>query len=196
MADGNRNISSYRQRSSHVRSSSWSYTTGNRHINLSNLNPFTSVIREFVPTFGSPSRVPNSRSTSTSPLSPMSPTTYVDLSQALGFEREQGINRYGARIRNESGRLSSTNTNSGNSSDTEENAEQASPMAAGQTNNNSRSSGDRMEFQSTISWLERSLPFVLLLLSRIMWDHRLGIAIYCFIEFVTRDAIRKGVGRR
>lgn len=170
-------MSSYRQRSSHVRSSSWSHTPGNRQINLTNLSPFTSVIREFVPSFGSPSRTSNSRSTSTSPLSPMTPSTYVDLSQALGFEVDQGINRYGTRMRNESGRLSSTNTNSGNSSDTEEASEQAngSNPSTAQTNNNSRpNGGDRMEFQSTISWLERIFPFVLLLLSRIMWDHRLG----------------------
>ncbi|EDO39418.1 predicted protein [Nematostella vectensis] len=35
-----------------------------------------------------------------------------------------------------------------------------------------------MEFQGTISYLERSVPFVLLLLSRIMWDHRLGILVF------------------
>ncbi|XP_002159773.1 E3 ubiquitin-protein ligase RNFT2 isoform X1 [Hydra vulgaris] len=36
---------------------------------------------------------------------------------------------------------------------------------------------DHMEFLGTISWLEKALPFCLLVLSRIMWDHRLGILV-------------------
>ena len=39
---------------------------------------------------------------------------------------------------------------------------------------NGRQSGDRVEFYSLIAWAENIMPFVLLLLSRIMWDHRLG----------------------
>ena len=31
-----------------------------------------------------------------------------------------------------------------------------------------------MEFLGTITWMEKALPFALLLLSRIMWDHRIG----------------------
>lgn len=178
MAESNRNLSSYRQRSSHVRSASWTYTPGNGQITLSNLSPLTSVIREFVPSFGSTGRTANSRSTSTSPLSPMSPSTYVDLSHALGFEADPGINRYGSRMRNDLGRYSpNVNMNSGHSSETEENMEHGSGnrnAGSAQGAGNSRSTGDRMEFQGTISWLEKSLPFVLLLLSRIMWDHRLG----------------------
>jgi hypothetical protein len=106
----------------------------------------------------------------------MSPSTYVDLSQALGFEMDSGVNRYGTRMRNESGRLMpNVNANSENSSETEENAEQGNRNGnSTQANGNGRSTGDRMEFQGTISWIEKSLPFVLLLMSRIMWDHRLG----------------------
>ncbi|XP_057295921.1 E3 ubiquitin-protein ligase RNFT1-like isoform X1 [Hydractinia symbiolongicarpus] len=37
---------------------------------------------------------------------------------------------------------------------------------------------DQMEFFGTISWMEKALPFILLLLSRIMWDHRLGILVF------------------
>lgn len=33
---------------------------------------------------------------------------------------------------------------------------------------------DNMEFLGTITWVERAIPFLLLLLTRIMWDHRLG----------------------
>ncbi len=40
--------------------------------------------------------------------------------------------------------------------------------------NGNRPSGDRVEFYGAIAWIESTFPFIILLLSRIMWDHRLG----------------------
>ena len=164
-----RTPSTFHQRSSHSRSASWSYTSGNGQITITPLNPIRSVIREFVPSFGH--RSPTSRSSTSSPLSPLSPSTYVNIAEVLRDENDaEDI---------ESSRVSpftAVNNNSGNSSDGDAESGDAN-MAAGNSsgaNGNGRSAGDRVEFQGTINWIEKSLPFVLLLLSRIMWDHRLG----------------------
>eukprot|EP00794_Sanderia_malayensis_P013764 gene13764-15205_t len=42
----------------------------------------------------------------------------------------------------------------------------------------SRPTGDRVEFYGAIAWAESTLPFIILLFSRIMWDHRLGILVF------------------
>ena len=165
-----RTPSAFHQRGSHSRSASWSYTSGNGQITLAPLNPIRSVIREFVPTFGH--RSPASRSSSGSPLSPLSPSSYVNLAEVL---RDENDTEDAASNRMPS--FTAVNINSGNSSEADGEHGDAN-MAAGNSsssgNGNGRSAGDRVEFQGTISWLEKSLPFVLLLLSRIMWDHRLG----------------------
>lgn len=170
-----RSPSSYQQRATHSRSSSWSYTSGNGQVTLTHLNPIRSVIREFVPSFRSSRATGSQRSSSSSPLSPLSPSTYVDLSEAFRSDLESGMHRDTARLRNESSGFSNGNSNSAQSSETEE-VNMNSGNIPGNTN--PRTGGDRMEFQGTISWLEKSLPFVLLLLSRIMWDHRLGIIVF------------------
>lgn len=165
-----RTPSAFHQRGSHSRSASWSYTSGNGQITLAPLNPIRSVIREFVPSFGH--RSPSSRSSSSSPLSPLSPSSYVNLAEVLrdGNDAEDTASN---RIPS----FTAVNINSGNSSEADGEQGDAN-MAAGNSNSsgngNGRAAGDRVEFQGTISWLEKSLPFVLLLLSRIMWDHRLG----------------------
>ncbi|CAH3120095.1 unnamed protein product [Porites lobata] len=168
-----RTPSAFHQRSSHSRSASWSYTSGNGQITITPLNPIRSVIREFVPSFGH--RSPTSLSSTSSPLSPLSPSTYVNIAEVLRDENDvEDI---------ESSRVSpftAVNNNSGNSSDGDAESGDAN-MAAGNSsgaNGNGRSAGDRVEFQGTINWIEKSLPFVLLLLSRIMWDHRLGILVF------------------
>lgn len=176
-----RTPSAFHQRSSHSRSASWSYTSGNGQITLAPLNPIRSVIREFVPSFGH--RSPGSRSSASSPLSPLSPSSYVNLAEVLrdGNEGEDtGSNRIPS--------FTAVNINSGNSSEADAEHPDAN-MAAGNSNTssngNGRAAGDRVEFQGTISWLEKSLPFVLLLLSRIMWDHRLGwynLALSCNVD--------------
>lgn len=167
-----RTPSAFHQRS-HSRSASWSYTSGNGQITLAPLNPIRSVIREFVPSFGH--RSPGSRSSGSSPLSPLSPSSYVNIAEVLrdaNDEEDTGANRMP--------NFTTVNMNSGNSSEADAEHGDAN-MAAGNSNSsgngNGRAAGDRVEFQGTISWLEKSLPFVLLLLSRIMWDHRLG---WCF----------------
>ena len=164
-----RTQSAFHQRSSHSRSASWSYTSGNGQITLTPLNPIRSVIREFVPSFGH--RSPTSRSSASSPLSPLSPSTYVNIAEVLRDENDVEDSES-----NRVAGFAAVNSNSGNSSDGDAENGDAN-MAAGNSNNgngNGRSAADRVEFQGTISWLEKSLPFVLLLLSRIMWDHRLG----------------------
>ena len=54
--------------------------------------------------------------------------------------------------------------------------------AAGETNENERQENG-MEFMGTLTWVERGLPFVLLLLIRVLWDHRLGMD--SFMNFST-----------
>ena len=54
------------------------------------------------------------------------------------------------------------------------NGSESIPTSGSPGPTNGRSNGDRMEFQGAIKWVENSVPFLLLLLSRIMWDHRLG----------------------
>ena len=178
-----RSPSSYQQRATHSRSSSWSYTSGNGQVTLTHLNPIRSVIREFVPSFRSSRATGSQRSSSSSPLSPLSPSTYVDLSEAFRSDLESGMHRDTARLRNESSGFSNGNSNSAQSSEAEE-VNMTSGNIPG--NSNPRTGGDRMEFQGTINWLEKSLPFVLLLLSRIMWDHRLG---ECFTGAVCTEII-------
>lgn len=168
-----RTPSAFHQRGSHSRSASWSYTSGNGQITLAPLNPIRSVIREFVPSFGHRSP-PGSRSSSNnSPLSPLSPSSYVNLAEVLRDENDAedtATNRIPS--------FTAVNITSGNSSEADGEHGEANGVAAGNSNSsgngNGRAASDRVEFQGTISWLEKSLPFVLLLLSRIMWDHRLG----------------------
>ena len=129
------------------------------------------MIREFVPSFGHPG--PGSRSSSNnSPLSPLSPSSYVNLAEVLRDEND-AEDTASNRIPS----FTAVNINSGNSSEADGEHGDAN-VAAGNSNSsgngNGRGASDRVEFQGTISWLEKSLPFVLLLLSRIMWDHRLG----------------------
>ena len=165
-----RTPSAFHQRSSHSRSASWSYTSGNGQITITPLNPIRSVIREFVPSFGH--RSPSSRSSASSPLSPLSPSPYVIIAEVLRDENDVED----AESNRVTG-FAAVNSNSGNSSEGDAESNGDANMAAGNsnaTNGNGRSAGDRVAFQGTITWLEKSLPFVLLLLSRIIWDHRLG----------------------
>ena len=57
--------------------------------------------------------------------------------------------------------------------------EQPAPVAGESNENGQQESG--MEFMGTLTWVERGLPFVLLLLIRVLWDHRLGM--YLFSKF-------------
>ena len=67
--------------------------------------------------------------------------------------------------------------------DIELNMENEQPTsAAGETNENERQENG-MEFMGTLTWVERGLPFVLLLLIRVLWDHRLGMD--SFMNFST-----------
>ena len=53
-----------------------------------------------------------------------------------------------------------------------------------------------MEFLSTITWMEKALPFALLLLTKIMWDHRIGILVFVGLFgtfFHVNSTIRKQV---
>lgn len=160
----------YSPRSSHSRSASWSYTSGDGQINLSShLEPITSVIRELVPGFGGSSssysqndhQVHHERSNS----------VYVDLSQV-----EEANNDGRGQTNVFSRHHSNDNITSGESEYDTNNADTLPSPNSG-SGSNGRSNGDRMEFQGAIKWIENSVPFLLLLLSRIMWDHRLGRSV-------------------
>ena len=181
---GPRTPSSFHQRGSHSRSASWSYTSGNSQITLAPLNPIRSVIREFVPSFGH--RSPGSRSSVSSPLSP---STYVDLTEVLRDDNDIESNVNASRLVG----FANVHSNSGNSSDGdvengEANIASGNGTPSANANGSGRSASDRMEFQGTISWLEKSLPFVLLLLSRIMWDHRLGTSLFTVLYIPVKFA--------
>jgi len=66
-----------------------------------------------------------------------------------------------------------------------------------QTENNENNQSDNgMEFLSTITWVERALPFILLLLIRVLWDHRLGIIVFVGLFgtfFHVNSTIRKQI---
>ena len=153
-------------RSSHSRSASWSYTRADGQINLSShLEPLTSVIRELGLGFGPPSY---SQSDSETRRETMSDTVYVDIGEG---EEDRGNPRVLSRHH-------STEIGGGSQTDFDTTANESIPTGTQNTGNNGRANGDRMEFQGTIKWIENSVPFLLLLLSRIMWDHRLGTVIY------------------
>lgn len=147
-------------RSNHSRSASWSYTRGDRQINLSShLEPITSVIRELGLGFGPSSFNDNDARRREN----ISDTVYVDIGED---EESRGNSHMLTRQR-------STEMGGSSQSDfaTTTNNDSFPSVTSG---GNGRINGDRMEFQGTIKWIENSVPFLLLLLSRIMWDHRLG----------------------
>lgn len=161
----------YSPRSSHSRSASWSYTSGDGQITLSShLGPITSVIREYVPGFGSSSP----RYSVGDHQRQISESVYVDLSQADVVENDSRgqTNVFSRHHGSENG-----NGSHGNQSEFETNNGNESLPTTNQGSANGRPNGDRMEFQGAIKWIESSVPFLLLLLSRIMWDHRLGILV-------------------
>lgn len=160
----------YSPRSSHSRSASWSYTSGNGQVTLSShLEPLTSVIREFVPGFGRSSSY-SENGHQIHHTTPRSDSVYIDLSstdvadadtrgQTNAFSRHHSVDNL-------------SGSHGGSQSEYDTNSE--SVPTSNQGSGNGRSNGDRMEFQGAIKWIENSVPFLLLLLSRIMWDHRLG----------------------
>lgn len=58
-------------------------------------------------------------------------------------------------------------------------------QSAGNTTDNNDNVGQEngMEFLSTLTWVQRGLPFVVLLLLRVLWDHRLGNVKLCKLCF-------------
>ena len=87
-------------------------------------------------------------------------------------EIESGLtSRNGPRHRSENtGQLS----RQASAVDIEAGESQPNPQGRSSGNGN-RATGDRVEFYGAITWAENILPFILLLCSRIMWDHRLGL---------------------
>ncbi|XP_065055546.1 E3 ubiquitin-protein ligase RNFT2-like [Rhopilema esculentum] len=90
-------------------------------------------------------------------------------------EIESGLtSRNGPRYRSENtGQLS----RQASAIDIEAGESQPNPQGRSSGNGN-RATGDRVEFYGAITWAENILPFILLLCSRIMWDHRLGILVF------------------
>ena len=154
-------------RSSHSRSASWSYTRGDGQINLSShLEPITSMIRDLGLGFGPPTynRL-NSDPDISNRREDMSESVYVDIGEEEDNPRV--LSRHHSSNEMGNGSQSDFDTTSN------DNAGPTGTQNSG--GNNGRANADRMEFQGTIKWIENSVPFLLLLLSRIMWDHRLGM---------------------
>ena len=167
-SDGSGFSGHFSPRSSHSRSASWSYTRGDGQINLSShLEPLTSVIRELGLGFGPPSRP--SYSDGEVRREGISNTVYVDIGEGEETrEHPRVLSRHHSTVE------------TGNSSQSDFDSTANDSFPSGTQNNgngNGRANGDRMEFQGTIKWIENSVPFLLLLLSRIMWDHRLGMVV-------------------
>ena len=165
-------------RSSHSRSASWSYTRGDGQINLSShLEPITSMIRDLGLGFGPPSYNRLNSDPEINRRENMSDSVYVDIGE--GDDNPRVLSRHHS---------SEMGSSSQSDFDTTSNDVQTGTQNSG--TNNGRANGDRMEFQGTIKWIENSVPFLLLLLSRIMWDHRLGMTGNC-IKMWKDDAVIK-----
>ena len=145
---------------SHSRSFSWSCPTfcvDNNNDSMALFSPIR-VIQTLTNTVNSSPRIPSS------------PTrTHVDNSRVSNSSSSSHV-----RTRSDASR--------GHSSSVEIDIED-SPSASMQSestpvDNNATDTAsrpqDQMEFLGTISWLEKAIPFIVLLLTRIMWDHRLG----------------------
>ena len=140
---------------SHSRSASWSHTNGTSGIDL--LSPIR-VFQEFVPSFTS-SHPPRS-----------SAGRMVDSHVASLASRNS------TRHRNGDGNGIYSRQSSVIDIEASDNSGNASYSGNRQSSNtNGRNNGDRVEFYGAITWAEKTFPFLLILLSRIMWDHRLGM---------------------
>ena len=128
----------------HFRSASWSHTSG-AATSIPLISPIR-VIQEFVPGF-SPSARRNDDNDS--------PPSWS------GPRHRPENSGHGHLSRSASGIDLEAGENAPNSQDRS-------------TGSQGRQTGDRVEFYGAIAWAENTLPFILLLCSRIMWDHRLG----------------------
>lgn len=128
----------------HSRSASWSHTSG-ASTSIPLLSPIR-VIQEFVPSFSS-----SSRQNDDDDVPPWNGTRHRSDSN-IGHGH---LSRSASGVDLEAG----------------ENTSNAQSRSAA---SNSRQGGDRVEFYGAIAWAENTLPFIILLCSRIMWDHRLG----------------------
>ena len=167
----------------HSRSASWSHNAWS-HTNTSSNSMATifspmRMLEGLVP--GLTSRTADNHSTSiTSSATNVSAAMGSAMGSAIGAVN--GANA-SLRARNEAG---STSTQHSRQSSTVTidipDAEQGENGENQDSNGNQRQ--DTMEFFGTINWIERTLPFILLLLSRIMWDHRLGKIFTYFLSVI------------
>ena len=135
------------QSRTHFRSASWSHTSG-AATSIPLLSPIR-VIQEFVPGFS-----PSSRQNDDDERLP----------SWNGTRHRPDNGGHGHLPRSASGIDLEAGENTSNSQ-------------GRSTGNNGRQNGDRVEFYGAITWAENILPFILLLCSRIMWDHRLGLCM-------------------
>jgi len=150
----------------HFRSASWSHTSG-AATSIPLISPIR-VIQEFVPGF-SPSARRNDDNDS--------PPSWS------GPRHRPENSGHGHLSRSASGIDLEAGENAPNSQDRS-------------TGSQGRQTGDRVEFYGAIAWAENTLPFILLLCSRIMWDHRLGILVFMgmFMAFFhSNSSIRRQV---
>ena len=151
---------------SHSRSFSWSCPTfcaNNSTESMALFSPIR-VIQTLTNTVNSSPRIPSS------------PTrTHVDNSRASNSSSSSHVRTRGDASRGHSRHSSSVEIDIEDSPSASASV-QSTPVDNNATETASRSQ-DQMEFLGTISWLEKNIPFIVLLLTRIMWDHRLGKTI-------------------
>jgi len=176
--------------SAHSRSRSWSHIVHQHQANttsaMSALFSPIRVIQGIVPTLTNSV----SNSVSNSQRLPSSPVRLIHENAAAG---RNNISDH-VRTRSEASR-----GHSRQSSAIEidmNNIDDGSPPPSPEENN-TNTGGNQMEFFGTITWVEKAIPFVILLLSRIMWDHRLGILVFIGLFgtfFHVNSTIKKQVG--
>ena len=147
---------------SHSRSFSWSSPTFCANNNTDSMALFSPirVIQTLTNTVNSCPRIPSS------------PTrTHVDNSRVSNSSSSSHVRTRSDASRGHSRHSSSVEIDIEDSPSASVQSTPVDNNAATETVNRSQ---DQMEFLGTISWLEKAIPFIVLLLTRIMWDHRLG----------------------
>ena len=159
---------------SHSRSSSWSHTswlhTNTSSTSMASIFSPMRVIQGIVPTLSNSNSISAGSATSTA-----SPQQQRVTSSSAVYSSRNQANSTDSHTRSDVSSIRHSRQSSSVEIDLgdDDNPPPPSPTAP-QDNGGANRGQDHMEFLGTITWVEKALPFILLLLSRIMWDHRLG----------------------
>lgn len=160
---------------SHSRSFSWSHTGLCSHSNTNSMAALFSpirVIQGIVPTLTNAVNNPP-RGVPSSPTRPQ----VLEASSNISNSRVSSTSGSHIRTRSDASRGHSRHSSSVEI-DIEDETPTPQPSPVDNNGNSSNRAQDQMEFIGTISWLQKAIPFIILLLTRIMWDHRLGILVF------------------